>query len=839
MSHDLQQYAAIIEKLKSVVKEPEFDQVLTQLTTDLPREKRFLIKMELKRLARPCMRSVDLRGQVDGDCQLYEHQGIRHYLDAVALEVFEQQIRLFGYYCFGVYEAMQHTENNFRVMRDKALETEETKNPDRTAATLERYDVPQLNMLDYATRQHERMNFAVSIEVVSEGGVKVRGNTVDISTSGLRIKTGQHHLFQPGEHVQILFRGLEDEFSLDKKNGIVYQVIKIIPGEDVQYLQLKRATEFANGPFDRFLENFIHGNKRRYKVNISNTIEAIVNKSMEQCFSPLSPELPVFIDDTDGTLSPRFAMYNTVNRDILSYWSDETEELRLGYLLNPNRLLWLKKRPEGQRQTFVYCFSHLQNEKTYFYSATSEELIQKDILKKVFLGFGSRKASWRVFKLSMTEMQPEQAHSPLSIPDSVGNKIKRQNSPPSPRLMSRLKNLGLIVHICDVTSEEGQERYSENKFNRSSLSHLRLFGHPRNRPPVKIETFRYKFEDQRLETRYLLRSKITLEALESGQKLGGISEDISISGLRIELNGEYRGDIDSQVAIGFPALQAMTQQHQIMDMQYQVVHYNRDKNILHLKAVPGNAGQSARHFFETLIKQNRGALKPYPDEEEIPGMGHALRCINARNTPSVAFAMSKSGRHYEPQGGIVGQHETRLRRLLSHFSEPGRMNLEFMYRDRNLDAPFIQQGVKQVRTEHQVVRREVFIAFDPSQKESRLAIMPRFTQRFLSDDLKQNFIREALHRGNFVALHVVLATTGKPDLEMLLTEINYVSVYAIHRAKELEEKLWSIAACAHLVDITDEVLMRYRYDSQTIQRNRKLAGTSDTEILPQITGADA
>ena len=45
-------------------------------------------------------------------------------------------------------------------------------------------------------------------------------------------------------------------------------------------------------------------------------------------------------------------------------------------------------------------------------------------------------------------------------------------------------------------------------------------------------------------------------------------------------------------------------------------------------------------------------------------------------------------------------------------------------------------------------------------------------------------------------------------------------MYAIHLAKELESKLWSLAACSHLVDVTDEVLIRYEFDDDTISTNR-------------------
>ena len=62
---------------------------------------------------------------------------------------------------------------------------------------------------------------------------------------------------------------------------------------------------------------------------------------------------------------------------------------------------------------------------------------------------------------------------------------------------------------------------------------------------------------------------------------------------------------------------------------------------------------------------------------------------------------------------------------------------------------------------------------------------------------------------------------------MLQAELNYVSTYALHRAKELEEKIWSIGASVHLIDMTQEVLMRFGYDQATIARNSQVVKANE------------
>ena len=841
MSQDLKQYADIIEQLKPMVNEPEFNQVLLQTAADVPKEKRFLIKMEVKRLAKPCMRTIDLRGHVDGKCKKYVHEGRSHYMDDLAVDKFEEQIRVFGRYTYGVYEAVQNTENNFRLIREKELAQERAHKENPTAkkrsAVLEQFKVPTVNLLDYRQRNTERMNFAVAVEVFNNAGQAMRGLSVDISLEGLQIKLAKDAFFKTGETLFIFFRGLESEFAMDKKNGIAYKLVKIITKNDVNYLALQRDKDCPSPAFDKFLESFIHGNKRRYKVNMSNTIEAITSKTCEQYFSPRSPTLPVYIDVINKTLVPRFAMVNEVNRETVQYWQDEEENCRLNFLLTQERLMRLLNKSDEVREIFVFSFTHLHSDKVYFYSASFEELLQKDILLKVFLGFGSKKASWRVFKITLTDMVPEQAHIPLSIPDSVGSKVKKLNTPPSARLMSKLKNLRYLAHVTDVTSVTGQETYNEFTFNRENLSHLRVFGHPRNRAPSNIHLVRFKYEEQRIESRYQLRTQIEARFNNEDVVHKGVSEDISVHGLglRVELNKEYKGSLEGRVEVAFPRLQEIANAFDVMHLQYEIIYHNVEKNILHLKTMPGEEGKSARAFFEELIKKNKANLKVDNDEEEVPGIGQALRCINARNATSLSFLMSKEGVRYTPQACIVGKQDERITTLTTQYAEQGKVNLEFLFRDRKQDSPFVQSGIKAVKLENMPLRQELFISFDASQKEPRMAIIPRYSDKFESNEQRRAFIREAMVRGQFIAIHVMLTTTGKPDMSMLQTEINYVTMYAMHRARELEKKMWSIAACSHLVDVTDEVLIRYGFTMEDITANKTLKSAVAQNVVSRMT----
>ena len=92
MTTDFSKYQKIIDQFSGKVFDSDFEARFSAVTKNIPKTERFLLKMELKRLASPCTRLVDLRGHVDGECRPYEHESRVHFLDELAIRVFEQAL---------------------------------------------------------------------------------------------------------------------------------------------------------------------------------------------------------------------------------------------------------------------------------------------------------------------------------------------------------------------------------------------------------------------------------------------------------------------------------------------------------------------------------------------------------------------------------------------------------------------------------------------------------------------------------------------------------------------------------------------------------------------------
>jgi hypothetical protein len=821
MSQDLEEYHDIIEELKPMINEPEFNQVLNQVASAISKQKRFLLKMELMRLARPCIRLIDLRGLVDGKCRLYEHQGKEHSLDELAIETFERQVRIFGEYTIGVYEAVTNTENNFRVMYKKEQAESKTRQNDPTVAKpqADNFQAPLIKFGTFAQRGEERMNFSVNIEMFSEMNKSIQATTIDVSVKGLKVKASKEHLFKPEERLTVQFRGLEKEYLLDKRQGVAYVISSIERTKDDQRLNLKRQFDIPFPSFDKFFERFIHGNKRRYKVNLDNTITAIQNKTYEQYYIPNFVSIPVFIEQVENQYIPKYALANDCNREEIQYWANELQDLKIGYLLTNERIKHGLSLANGQQEMFIFAFNHIKNEKVYFYSATHAELDAKPKLKSLFLGYGARKASWRIYKLQFTHVDPEQSYRPLSIANSINDKVKRQNQKPSPRLMSRLKYINYIALLTNITDDLSTEHYQKFKIKREQLSELKVFGHPRNKPPALVTVYRFKYFNQRKETRFLLRTAVQVNI--DDVLLEGHTEDISTQGLRIELHKFFHQTDKAKITLSFPQLQSVTSKFELSNLPYVVRHVSKDQHVVHLQNFVTEESNTARRFFEALIKSNRSKLRAYRDEEEVPGIGEALRNIYAHNVINVAYFLRKDSVDFVPDAVATSLDSNRLSQLLHFQAKPGQFNLYPLYRNAKIHHDFINHTLTNIKPNDRPKMRELFIAFDPSKEVIGDAIYSYFAEQLTKPEQRREFITQALQNGQFIAVKVFLARTGRPDFETMQSELNYVSVYAMHKAKLLEEQLWNISAMGDIIDVTDEVLRRFEFTESAILLNHK------------------
>nr|WP_241664442.1 PilZ domain-containing protein [Ningiella ruwaisensis] len=835
MTPDLAPYSDIIRKLSPLVNKPNFSQEFERLTPDLSSDMRFLVKMEVKRLAKPCIRSIDLRAKVKDECRLYNFQGIEHYLHINGILEFETLVKEFGQYTFGVYECMhefalaERQQYELQIQENASLQHYDLSEPE------DNYVAPCQELLNFPIRKEERLNYVTQIEIFLPNKQSLHATTLDISKYGLRIRLKdeqQQGLIKTFEPVSILFRGV-DRASGITRTSIPYKVLGISGHSGKISIHLARDPNENIDAFDQFIDTLFKLHKRRYKVNLDNVEMAVGTKIYEQSFANNTPSLPVFIVrhnvrdnekalkaktakiDKDATMHAeasakfvaKYASVNSCGKRIIDYWTDEDKVLRLGYLLNPERIATLANDNGSYPSMVVYCFHHVKDEKIYFYSATEAELAKYPELADTFLSYGSRKVSWRVFKLVCSDVQASDAYSPTSVPNDVSREIDKLNKPPSPRLQGRLNEISNMISVIDISNEAGQECYQRRELKREHIKHLKAFGHARNKPPHDIEVCRHKNSELRRQTRYVLRTPVILKT--ATQTIEAYSEDISVSGLKLELSEPFVHRLNSKVHISFTKLQDITDSFDLNDLQYRVKHINYDKQVLHLEAVSEDETSEAEQFFAELIANNTDKLPALTAEESIEGLSHALRALHSKTTPQFCAYVEKKPQGFLPAMATMNQVRAPWMGVLHQDASLASVNLQWLYQDLELKAPFISQSLRMLRIDPKPICTEIYVAINHEQSLPELRVVANWQYQLASHHAVKQFIAQAHAHGEFYAFNVTINKGLKPDLEKLEQELFYLGQHAIHKATHFEERMWEIAGCIFLNDITEEVMARY------------------------------
>ena len=770
-----------------------------------------LVRAEITRLQAPCNTVIDMRAVAPNACQPYGFGQLIHLLTPLGIERFESENHRYGRYSVGVFEALQQLQYEMTAGKADATQTHS-------------FVSPTLQFFNYPQRSSERMHFSINVLLYTAVETKYHLKTVDLSIMGLQVKVNKNVDVKLGDNVIIVFDGLANEYSTIANTTIEYDVVRVVEHSDELRIFLHRAQAHNEPQVTEFIANFIRGNKYRYKINLENTINAVENKVCEQYFTPRFPSLPVYISHQvdkahpqSEVLQPKFAMSNSGNANILSYWQDEQHQQRIGNLVSQSRIEELISKNSDQREIFVYAFNHVKNNKVYFYSASQSELEAQPGTKNILLSYGAHKASWRVFKLQLSHMSPTQAYTPLSIPNEGHKDAKTENMPPSARLMKHLIDLRYIVLVSDLTDSFAMRYYQQIPLDKSKIALLHQFAHAHNKLPPQLTIRRYKYQDIRKETRYHLRTNVELTA--AGHSYSGVTEDISMSGLRIELDEPLPELTDTNVSLAFARLQTMTKRFDLTNLTYEIVNIHTNRHIIHLRYTGSQIAQQENPFFMELIKRNKEKLKADLLPEETPGLSHALRCIYAKNAMNIAFFINQRTHLFTPEFSVYNQGDGRLKSMLTRFSIEGHFNLEFLYRDRDQPSPFIRRCLAQLKMGLGEQEHEIFIRYCPEKIHINDVIVPYINQQFTSSTQRQQFIKKALALGEFVAIKLILKDTTTVELDTIKTELDYLHEHANYKAEKVVDKLKHIQGFGYILDITDEVLYRHGYDWQVIQAN--------------------
>lgn len=814
----LLKHEALVNELKQYLGNTKFDLIFKSKTAELSKPEQFLIKMEMSRLSQPIDRFIDLRGLVTGFVKPYEYNGKQHFMDDTAIEVFETAIKQHKGYTLGVYEAVMNTENNHRVLQQKSTSTAPKK-------TQPEHELPTdvIKFAAYESRSEERMNYSIKITIDYDEHSKIEASTSDISLSGCKIKLSSRYNLKKSQLIVMHLVGLEQDFELGLKQGVEYEVVAIEnTSDEFNHIRLKRTFKENNAAFDHFLESFIHGNKRRYKVNLDNTLDAVISKGYEQYYIPRVNSLYVFISQKNGVYYPTLSLTTENSLFIQRYFTDERKLSCLYSVLNHKRIRTLALKPVAVKEEYLYTFTHVSAGKIYYYSATRSELEQQPQLKTLFLGFGSQRDSWRCFKIQLMPSHSEDAYIPLSLPNSLGKNIEKLNKPPSPRVEGAIKDVKYLILLTQVSNKHDQQHYQQYAFNKALANKLKYFGHSKHQSPPELNTVPLEYVNLRSNKRYLYKTSVVINTRDA--VLHGYTRDFSVSGLQLECNQEVNFEKGDTVSLSFPDLQKITKRYSLNLIQYEVVAVSKSLTTINLKAhTEKDVPHTGVEFFTLLINSNKQKLKVAEESPKVPGLSTALRNMVTKTLCQFPIYLNKSMAHFEIGAMGFGLYPSPLHIILQNFALlNAKTDLSNIITKAHI-TDVITPNIKDRSRQDPPLEFSLIINFDPKKENIADAITSQCVLGTDCSEFKRQ-VSQGLKSELVFIMRLYISRTGRLDTDYLANELQYVSQYALHKAKDLEDTLWSVSGVGDIIDVSDEAFEHLSLNQQQVEQmsRRKL-----------------
>ncbi len=796
----------LLEQLIPYYREPDFDQVFENVAGKETPNSKFLLKMELSRLFAECVRIIDLRNSAP-ETKHYELNGTHVYLPLDECGYFEDMLKIFhGEYTMGVYERIT------QYHRDK-LKKEQEKNAsgEASATSLEemvaRLDVETVRFASYFYRSEERMNYSSPALMFIEGRLPMRVKTSDISCGGIKLALEKDVDIKPGTMCQITFTGLQKLIAdpNSKLDQAPYKLLNKIEKNGKYWVVAIRTDK--DPTFTRLIDGFIQANKLKYSVSVDNLLSTVETKGYEQFYMPRTTALPLFFSSDEP---PRllYCLKSENNQAILEYWRDERNDDKMASLFTPARLQEILSRGDGTfAETYIYAFRHMVRSHIYFFSATIDEL-ERNGNKELFFTVGARRPSWKVYKFSIEKIDIDKNNVERYIENGTPQVEKE-------RAVRDLLCLGYVAQIIEVGNDEhGVADYREMQLESFNANELQMYAHGMNVRPCHIEMLHYV--KMRKEPRYIHKTAVALK-LANGTTVVGWTKDISTMGLQLELSESVECQKDDQVYLTLPKMQELTKDLKLKNLPYKVVHVNQSVTIIHLVVSGDPAEHVGRKFFNLLIANNHDTLTTTRELQNLSPMSKSLRFIFTQHIFTTPLYLSKNRPNRLGALGVVD----RTRVLYSLFKESNPkdssvMNVYPLFHDRLLRVVLIEP-LK--RMQRYFCPAEVTLYITRLQDENGSTVYDtRLETDFTTYADKRLFCARALKRKEFWAVRLYITRTGKPDIDYIAKELDYISKYAIHKARRLEETIWSIIGICDIVDVSEEALVALNLPRKLLPR---------------------
>ena len=366
-----------------------------------------------------------------------------------------------------------------------------------------------------------------------------------------------------------------------------------------------------------------------------------------------------------------------------------------------------------------------------------------------------------------------------------------------------------IIVASDITHPNMVESYQQASAEKIDTSKLKLYGHKRLKKPVVVDELGISYKNQRQELRFIYRTEAVVECEKV--KWTGKSQDFSVSGLKIQLDSDAMLSMGDIVYLTFPKLQKITSEFDLKQLPYEVVRINKKKTIINLRVHVKEHQHIGRAFFKLLINKNRDKLTTDEYAMLTPGLSAALRTcyVKSMNIPALVVQTSGSRYKIEVLASNDNEGKSELLQQMKRLSDRQRFYNLYPLLTKLQTNNALEQSLKTLLTDENPITQLIYLAVNPSDDNVDKSVSVALDSELNTPELRQFFMKKALKHGQFYCLQLKISRTNEPDMEYLNTELSYVSAYAIHRGKQIEQDIWNVAAVIQVCDVSKEALLSH------------------------------
>ncbi len=715
----------------------------------------FLQELERQRLNKDCLRIIDLRGKVPGECQAYEFGGRVHYLDDRAYLLVKQLMSRFdGRYTVGVFEAL------FKALKQLTPSQESTTGPEQGP--------PRLSLDKAIERSEARIVYSTPVELRLDD-VLYHGHTIDIALNAIRVSLRRSYSLQLQDELSVSF------IDFQQHNGelfapLHYRVIKLEHDSHHTTAVLSRVSDDQD-EFATWLQQWLESQAGQRQQDVDNEIINLQGRFYQRLWMTRLSAPILWLGEADSP-EPLLAFHlMPPARETLAGW----QELQTD---------WLQKLPlmplAKGAAAVITAFDQQQS--------FSAPLAQTDAVRKLINWHLAQPASrLLLLQASAVSIDKSAAQSAAADIAEVDQEQSRQCLYRAGRIQRRVTVTDLQPAMQHIMPGD---KVSATQLN--NLQTLRLFINNASLTPETLDAY-----IQRDKARYYIRTPVTVRA--GAQQWSINTLDASADGLAISLPADSGIKMNQRLLIDFERWQTLTDKMKLSAIPYEVRNtlYWQGSLRLGLQRLKNNCPESLNQFFDWVIKKNQKKLNANQDDKIKTAQSRLYSQMLMPTLESIPLFLGFDG---EGQRQIQLVGETQANHAATEHG---------LWQTLNSEPLKLAEQLKQLNNSQSGCISTALYAYKTQNEQWILA----FEDDFLNARDKALFIQRGLAASNFKVFAAQLTAIKNQDAEQqadLMTELLQWRPQRAHKVANIRQQLSHLLGLLELTDITAVITAFYR-----------------------------